>query len=68
MITDIQTVRFFRTEKDANKAKYENGLLICTDGDFIQIVDDKNKMLKHEDIWSYTETNDIGLHNLKIGK
>jgi hypothetical protein len=70
MITDIQTVRFYRTEKDANNndCTPEYGLLICVNGDTVRIIDDKGFHVKRTEMYSYTETNDIGLHNLKIGK
>jgi hypothetical protein len=63
MITSIQSVYFFRTEKDAINENYEHGLLF-NEGEF-GIIDDKGQVL--EGVWSYNITSNLSITNIKIG-
>lgn len=63
MITSIQTVRFWRTEKDLKNENHEEGLLL-NEGEF-HLIDSNGE--KVDNVWTYSITSEISLFNLKIG-
>ena len=68
MITKIRTCQFVTIDNAETKSESKQGILICINNEIIKIIDDYGFVIPHNELYSYLETSDIYLNNLKIGK